>query len=220
MRMRVLEKMYRSRLGELMSLCTRAVFSLAQPRMIYGYRDKPTRSFRKFTRISSTAVIMSPENLSIADHVWIWHHSIIDATEGIDIEEGVQIGAWVGIFTHGSESAIRLLGHSFVDIKNAERSGYTRGGVKIGKYSFIGAGSKILPGVSIGKGCLVAADAIVNKDVPDFSIVRGQPAKVVGSTLDLDKRHFEKEDFSGTYYDEQALEKILENLKGGSSDDA
>jgi acetyltransferase-like isoleucine patch superfamily enzyme len=215
--MRILERMYRSRLGEFMSFGARAIFSLAQPRMIYGYRDRRSRSFRKFTRISSTAVIMSPENLSIEDRVWIWHYSIIDATEGIEIQEGVQIGAWVGVFTHGSESSIRLLGRSFIDIPNSERAGYTRGCVRIGKYSFIGAGAMILPGVTLGKGCLVTAGAIVNGDAPDFSIVRGQPGKVVGSTLDLDKRHFKKNDFSGTYYDEDALQKILKKLGGGPS---
>jgi len=218
--MKLVERLYRSPLGEIMSMGARAIFRLAQPRMIYGYRDHPTQNFRKFTRISSTAVIMSPEKLRIADHVWIWHHSIIDATEGIAIDEGVQVGAWVGIFTHGSESAIRLLGSQFVDIPNTERAGYTRGGVRIGKYTFIGAGSKILPGVSIGKGCLVAAGSIVNKDVPDFAIVRGQPAKVVGSTVDLDRRFFKTKDFSATYYDEQALQKVLENPNDRASDES
>jgi len=181
--------------------------------MIYGYRDQSSHTFRKFTRISSTAVIMSADKLSIGDHVWIWHHSIIDATEGIEIGEGAQIGAWVGIFTHGSEVAVRLLGPSFVDIPNTERGGYTRGRVKIGKYSFVGAGAKVLPGVTIGKGCLVAAGAIVNRDLPDFSIAVGQPAKVVGSTVNLDKRHFEKADYSSTYYDESALRQILDALE-------
>jgi acetyltransferase-like isoleucine patch superfamily enzyme len=181
--------------------------------MIYGYDDATTGEFRKYTRISSTAVIMSPEKLAVEDHVWVWHHSILDATEGLTIEEGVQIGAWVGIFTHGSESAIRLLGRRFVDIPNTERRGYTRGSVKIGKYSFIGAGAKILPGVTLGKGCLIAAGSIVNRDLPNYSIARGQPAKVVGSTIDLDRRTFDKEDFSSTYYDQEALGKILEKLK-------
>ena len=132
----------------------------------------------------------------------------MDATEGLIIEEGCQIGAWVGIFSHGSENAIRLLGAQFVQIPNAQRKGYTRGSVKIGAYTFIGAGSVLLPGVTIGKGCLIGAGTLVIKDIPDYSIVIGSPGQIKGSTLDQDKRFFQDFDFSGTYYDQDALEQI------------
>jgi acetyltransferase-like isoleucine patch superfamily enzyme len=181
--------------------------------MIYGYDDPVSGAFRKYTRISSGATIMSPERLSIGDHVWVWHYSILDATEGLSIGEGTQVGAWVGIFTHGSENSIRLLGKKFVDIPNRERPGYTRGSVSIGPYTFIGAGSVVLPGVKIGKGCLVAAMSLVTRDVPDYAIVKGQPAKVVGDTRDLDMKHFKEHDFSATYYDPEALRWIQEKLK-------
>lgn len=125
--MKFLEKLYRSKFGLLLSITARTLLSLHKPRMIYGYRDCSSGIFRKYTRTSSTLVVMSPENLKIDDHVWIWHHSIIDATEILQIDEGVQIGAWVGIFTHGSETAIRLLGNNFINIPNAERPGYIRG---------------------------------------------------------------------------------------------
>jgi acetyltransferase-like isoleucine patch superfamily enzyme len=180
--------------------------------MVYGIIDAGTKVFRKFTRISSTAKIMNAKNLKIDDHVWIWHYSIIDATEGIEIEEGVQIGAYVGIFTHGSEHSIRLLGKQFIDIPNDQRKGYTRGSVKIGKYSFIGAGSVILPGVTIGKGCLVGAGTTISKNVPDYSIVLGTPAQIKGSTLDLDRRFIRQFDFSDTYYDSDAYLEIIEKL--------
>ena len=44
---------------------------------------------------------------------------------------------------------------------------------------WIGAGSIILAGVTIGKGAIIAAGAVVNKDVPEYSIVGGVPAKVL-----------------------------------------
>lgn len=181
--------------------------------MLYGMKDPKTKKFRKYTRYSSDVVFLSKKNLSIADNVWIWHHSIIDATEGIEIEEGCQIGAWVGIFTHGSEASIRLLGRQYIDIPNTARKGYTRGAVRIGAYSFIGAGARVLPGVEIGKGCLIASGALVNKSVPDYSIVVGQPGKIIGSTIVSDKKYFEEYDFSDTYYDRIALEQIREMLK-------
>ncbi len=52
--------------------------------------------------------------------------------------------------------------------------------VEIGDYVFIGPRVIILPGVTIGKGAVIAAGAVVTKDVAEFSIVGGVPAKVIG----------------------------------------
>lgn len=218
--MRLLERLYRSPVGHTMSWVAHVYAKLQRPFMVYGYYDHKSRCFRKFTRMSSTVAIMSEENLSVGDHVWVWHHSILDATEGLAIEEGCQIGAWVGIFTHGSEASIRLLGRGFIDIHNKERRGYTRGSVRIGAYTFVGAGSAILPGVRIGKGCLIGAGALVAKDVPDHSIVVGRPGQVKGSTIDLDARYFAEHDFSETYYDPIALEMIRKKLARSANDEA
>ena len=54
------------------------------------------------------------------------------------------------------------------------------GSVEIGDYVFIGPRVIILPGVRIGKGAVVAAGAVVTKDVPDFAIVGGVPAQIIG----------------------------------------
>jgi acetyltransferase-like isoleucine patch superfamily enzyme len=180
--------------------------------MVYGYYDVASKTFKKYTRMSSTVTIMNKEALSVGDHVWVWHYSILDATEGLVIEEGCQVGVWVGIFTHGSERAIRLLGREFIHIPNTERRGYTRGSVRIGAYTFVGAGSVVLPGVTIGKGCLIGTGSLVVKDIPDYAIVVGQPGKVVGSTIDMDAQQFKEYDHSETYYDAQALLKIRERL--------
>jgi acetyltransferase-like isoleucine patch superfamily enzyme len=181
--------------------------------MVYGYYDKKTRSFHKFTRMSSTVTIMNKKDLTVGDNVWVWHYTILDATEGLTIENGCQIGVWVGLFTHGSESSIRLLGDNFVHIHNTKRKGYTRGKVRIGAYSFIGAGSVVLPGVNIGKGCIIGSGALVMHDIPDYSIVVGSPGKVKGSTIDLDRNLFKDHDFSASYYDHEALIKIREKVK-------
>ncbi|KAF9871049.1 hypothetical protein CkaCkLH20_11466 [Colletotrichum karsti] len=51
--------------------------------------------------------------------------------------------------------------------------------VTIGNDCWIGANVTILPGVTIGKGCTIAAGSIVSKDIPEFSVALGSPAKVV-----------------------------------------
>lgn len=58
----------------------------------------------------------------------------------------------------------------------------------IGDRCFIGKGAIILMGVRIGDDCIVGAGAVVSKDQPSGSIVAGNPARVVGKTLDLHEK--------------------------------
>jgi len=55
----------------------------------------------------------------------------------------------------------------------------SKGGVKIEDDVWIGAGATILDGVSIGKGAIVGASSLVNKNVPEYTIVAGIPAKTI-----------------------------------------
>jgi acetyltransferase-like isoleucine patch superfamily enzyme len=130
-----------------------------------------------------------PERIDVADNVFVWHYTILDGTGGLKIGEGTQIGAWVGIFTHSSHIAIRLYGNHYQEIPESEKVGYPIAPVTVGKYVFIGAGAKILPGVKIGDGALVAAGSMVSQDVPAFSVVAGNPAKARGDTREIDKKY-------------------------------
>lgn len=56
---------------------------------------------------------------------------------------------------------------------------------RIGKCCFIGARSIVLPGVTIGDQCIVAAGAVVTKDVPDRCIVAGNPATIIRRDISL-----------------------------------
>lgn len=57
----------------------------------------------------------------------------------------------------------------------------------IGNNTFIGARSIILPGLTIGSNCIVSAGAVVTKDVPDNSIVAGNPARIISSGISTSK---------------------------------
>lgn len=52
-------------------------------------------------------------------------------------------------------------------------------GINVGEGTWIGGRSTILPGVNIGKGCIIAAGSVATKDVPDNTMVGGVPAKQI-----------------------------------------
>lgn len=57
----------------------------------------------------------------------------------------------------------------------------------VGKGTWIGAETTILPGISIGVGCVIAAGSVVNKDIPPNSMVAGVPAKIIKNLEPLEK---------------------------------
>lgn len=62
----------------------------------------------------------------------------------------------------------------------------SRGDVEIGHDVWLGSGAMILSGVTIGHGAVVAARAVVTRDVPPYAIVAGNPARVIRSRFDED----------------------------------
>ena len=62
---------------------------------------------------------------------------------------------------------------------NANCTMQDQGGIYIGDNVWIGDKVTILPNVTIGKGCIIAANAVVTKDIPEYSVAAGVPAKVI-----------------------------------------
>ena len=182
---RLIPKSLRNKLQKWLQIRKRA---LKAPKMIWGYLDA-SGNWQHKTRISDTILFYHPERINIADNVFIWHYTILDGTGILEIEEGAQIGAWVGIFTHSAHIAIRIYGSHYTEVTEDMKKGYPIGKVRIGRYAYIGAGAIVLPGVSIGRGALVGAGAVVSKDVEDFQIVSGNPSVVIGDTRKLDARY-------------------------------
>lgn len=164
---------------------------LSSPRMLWGYRNCDGK-FHPLTRISNTAYLYKPTNIDISNNVFISHYTILDGTEKLTLNEGTAVGAWVAILTHSNHISLRLHGKRCVEIKEKDRIGRVSGPVSIGSYAFIGPGAMIFPGVTIGCGAIVTANCVVRRDVPDFAIVSGDPAKIAGDARDIDRRYLKK----------------------------
>lgn len=98
--------------------------------------------------------------------VFINHSAILSASGGIEFEDGVSLAPGVRIAT---------INHDF----NERHTKYTYGKVTIKKNAWIGMGATICPGVTIGKYAVVGAGSVVTKDIPDYGVAVGVPAKVI-----------------------------------------
>ena len=153
------------------------------PRVVGGF-VRGDGEYLPNTRVTNCGDIFARHKLHIEDHVFIGHFSVIDATYGLTIREGCQIGFFTGIFTHSSHAAIRLYGRAYVS--TPEKAAYFIAPVEIGPYTFIGAHATLLPGTKLGRGSIVSAYSMVKGEFPDFAILSGNPAKVVGDARKLD----------------------------------
>lgn len=141
---------------------------------------------------------LSRGGIEVGENFSIGRNSIIECTGVIrELGEKLTIGKNVGIAANafismrgpvtigddtifGPNVAIHAENHNFNDAKVPIRlQGATRKGVTIGSDCWIGSNVKILDGVTIGNGCIIAAGAVVNKDIPDYSIAGGIPAKII-----------------------------------------
>jgi acetyltransferase-like isoleucine patch superfamily enzyme len=205
----MLKRLYLSPLGLIISAVLQLVGRVLNPFMIYGYWNRSSHDFKRRTRISSSTLLISKSKIDIGDDCWIGHHSIIDGSNGVKIGQGVQIAGLTGIYSHSSHNAIRLCGKRYIELHEDERPGYIRASVEIGDFSFVGVSSVILPGVKIGKGCIIGAASLVNIDIPDHSIAVGSPVKIVGNTRDTDVSFFSDPVVMANYYDLAAIKEHL-----------
>lgn len=148
----------------------------------------PSHAFRKFlywlagVRIGKGSTIhmwanfFDPSGVSIGEDTIIGDHAFLDGRAPLSIGSHVDIASSVMIY------------NSEHDLESEDFAPRTEA-VEIGDYVFIGPRAIILPGVKVGRGAVVAAGAVVAKDVPEFTIVGGVPAKVIGERKNKNPRY-------------------------------
>jgi acetyltransferase-like isoleucine patch superfamily enzyme len=116
----------------------------------------------------------------IGDNVLINYDCQITAVQQVVLGDGVLLGSRVLITDHG---------HGDVSLETLSmepllRPLVSKGPVHLGKNVWVGSGAVILPGVSLGDGCVVGANAVVTKSFSAYSVIGGNPAQLLSRAAD------------------------------------
>ncbi|MEH1843477.1 MAG: acyltransferase [Nostoc sp.] len=123
----------------------------------------------------STILALLNSNIKIGKDFHLGDFSIIQCVDAqVIIGDNCMIG---------SHAQLISTNHNYLSknilIKDQGMGGVSKKGIKIGNDCWIGSGACILPGVNIGNGVVVGAMSVVTKDISPYSIVVGNPAKVI-----------------------------------------
>ena len=125
--------------------------------------------------IYNQLIVVRPKNVKIGKNVTVMNGVLMMSAGGITIEDNVLVAANVQLITNNHDPYDRYV--------------ITCKPILIKEGAWIGAGATILPGVTVGKYAIVGADSLVSKDIPDYGIAVGSPAKVIKY---LEKEKFDK----------------------------
>jgi carbonic anhydrase/acetyltransferase-like protein (isoleucine patch superfamily) len=125
--------------------------------------------FGEKTSIYDSAVVMGDVNVGY--ETWIGPYTMLDGSGGgLTIGDHCSISTGVHIYTH--DTVLWAVSGGMMPARKSA--------VRIGSNTYIGAQSIIIAGVTIGERCVIAANSLVNRDVPDGTIVGGTPARRLG----------------------------------------
>lgn len=124
-------------------------------------------------KIAKNCSIFGAENniLQIGEESYVGMGTLLNGfREQLTIGKNVSLAQNINIMTDSGPNASKEMQKFFPLIK---------GPVSIGDHSWIGANSVIMPNVKLGKFCVVAANSFVNKSFPDYSVIGGNPARLI-----------------------------------------
>ncbi|NDV69041.1 DapH/DapD/GlmU-related protein [Dysgonomonas sp. 25] len=120
-------------------------------------------------------------SITIGNNVRIGNYACITAIDNIEIGDGCLFSEYIYISDHAHGIDAEK------EISPKDQDLYSKGPVKIGKNTFVGYRASILPGVTLGKHCVVGANSVVTKSFPDYSMVAGIPARLI-KTYSLEQK--------------------------------
>ncbi|MHC1766883.1 MAG: DapH/DapD/GlmU-related protein [Verrucomicrobiia bacterium] len=130
--------------------------------------------------------------VQLGDHVQLNREVTIELSGGGSVSVGRQVGIQMRCFFQAAGHPIRIGDRSMIAPYCALLSGETgenarssQGPIDIGDDSWLGVGVKVLGGVTIGKGAIVAAGSVVTSDIPPGALAAGNPARLIRRRVDL-----------------------------------
>ena len=117
--------------------------------------------------------VVCPKNVKIGKNVTVMNGALMMSAGGITLEDNVLIAANVQLISNNHDPYDRYV--------------ITCKPILIKEGAWVGAGATILPGVTVGKHAIIGANSVVSKDIPDYAVAVGCPAKVI--------KYLEKEKF-------------------------
>lgn len=132
----------------------------------------------KGVRVGQNCSVSGVENVSVGDNSSLGSSARILTTRAkVIIGKQVMLGPAVTIVTGDHRTDVQ--GKYMKEISDADKRPEDDVDVVIGDDVWVGTGAILLKGVTVGRGAVIAAGALVTKDVPPYAIVGGVPAKVL-----------------------------------------
>jgi acetyltransferase-like isoleucine patch superfamily enzyme len=147
-------------------------------------------SIGHWTTLHDNIVLMSG-NFQIGTNCWFGQNTILDASGGLVIEDGVRIGLYSQVWTHVAAGEL-IEGCRFYDFKP----------VNIRKDAWLVGTVTVNPGVTIGNRCVILPHSIITKDLKGSQLYKGQPAREVSFDVYREVGLVEKFEMLSTWLEE------------------
>ena len=143
-------------------------FNLAEPESEEYYKlmyELFNHQIGEKSTIRNPVTVVEPNKVKMGKNSIIMNNALLMASGGIEIGDCTMVAAHAKLISND---------HDLYD-----RSILTMVPIKIGNHVWVGAGATILKGVTVGDHAIIGGGSVVNKDVPPYAVVVGNPAKVV-----------------------------------------
>lgn len=195
--------------SKIVNLCVRSVQ--------YAFRKPFFAEYHRSTVMDRQMRVQGRDRISLGPNVWIgkWGWLAADPNIGTaDCALRIGAGSWIGDFAHIYASQALEIGNKVLIASNVFISDCTHkyedptlpvldqgirtlGKVRIGDGSWIGEGVSI-QGASIGKNCVIGSHSVVSRDIPDYCVAVGAPARIV-KRYDWENRLWRATDEQGNF---------------------